>query len=545
MSIMKKLKIALCLVFLTGLVLFWSCEQELTPEVFPSEAVDFSYSAKSLHYVVGEEIRFLNLSVVGTSWLWDFGDGATSSEKDPVHKYTEPGTYTVTLKAEGAGEIKKKLMVSDIVPVVKYTATDPVIVYNQTEVSFSVMLENPEEKPVTLNWQFPEGTLGAGVDENGKSTLTDPSVVFGSIGSQIVSLTVNIGGKELAPVMVNVRVNYNQPARTLYYAVKKGNIMAKKLIGGIDPALNNPFDMGYRSGKHPVSLQFSGDWLYVFDAGTYFTYVAEPLYLTSGDGEIFVVAHDGSRRESVVENFGGDTFLDFYYGFIDEEEKMIYWVDRREGIFKTSVNTRNKKFSLTEFPYFIRNNWLGYYGEGISWGNINGPIVKYNGMYWWAKNTTGSGIFRFTESDNLGRAKVDGDLLPAAGAIHQSFGVRGFVIDDLHKKLYFADSRYKMIVRSNLDGTAIKVIDRSPFDGEGGDSEGLYVTGMAVDEEYMYWAYRGPQVPAGMDPEEYYAANPLHRSGIKRIKLTDETPVVEYFLPGVEAYGIAIDRQPR
>ena len=166
-------------------------------------------------------------------------------------------------------------------------------------------------------------------------------------------------------------------------------------------------------------------------------------------------------------------------------------------------------------------------------------------MYWWAKNTTGSGIFRFTESDNLGRAKVDGDLPPAAGAIHQSFGVRGFVIDDLHKKLYFADSRYKMIVRSNLDGTAIKVIDRSPFDGEGGDSEGLYVTGMAVDEEYMYWAYRGPQVPAGMDPEEYYAANPLHRSGIKRIKLTDETPVVEYFLPGVEAYGIAIDRQPR
>ena len=68
---------------------------------------------------------------------------------------------------------------------------------------------------------------------------------------------------------------------------------------------------------------------------------------------------------------------------------------------------------------------------------------------------------------------------------------------------------------------------------------------MAVDDKYLYWAYRGPQPPAGADPETYYAANPLHRSGIKRISLTEETPVVEYFISGVEAYGIAIDPTPR
>jgi PKD repeat protein len=32
-------------------------------------------------------------------WLWDFGDGTTSSERDPVHTYTLPGSYTVTLTA--------------------------------------------------------------------------------------------------------------------------------------------------------------------------------------------------------------------------------------------------------------------------------------------------------------------------------------------------------------------------------------------------------------------------------------------------------------
>ncbi|MTK64044.1 MAG: PKD domain-containing protein, partial [Methanobacterium sp.] len=34
-----------------------------------------------------------------TSWLWDFGDGATSTDQNPVHVYNTPGTYTVTLTA--------------------------------------------------------------------------------------------------------------------------------------------------------------------------------------------------------------------------------------------------------------------------------------------------------------------------------------------------------------------------------------------------------------------------------------------------------------
>ncbi|MCK9307848.1 MAG: PKD domain-containing protein, partial [Methanoculleus sp.] len=39
-----------------------------------------------------------------TSWSWDFGDGATSGERDPVHTYTSAGTYTVNLTASsGSG----------------------------------------------------------------------------------------------------------------------------------------------------------------------------------------------------------------------------------------------------------------------------------------------------------------------------------------------------------------------------------------------------------------------------------------------------------
>lgn len=38
-----------------------------------------------------------------TEWLWDFGDGDLSTEQNPSHTYTDPGTYTVDLKATNAG----------------------------------------------------------------------------------------------------------------------------------------------------------------------------------------------------------------------------------------------------------------------------------------------------------------------------------------------------------------------------------------------------------------------------------------------------------
>src|SRR6185503_6337110 len=36
-----------------------------------------------------------------TSWTWDFGDGATSSETHPRHVYTTEGPHSVELRVRG------------------------------------------------------------------------------------------------------------------------------------------------------------------------------------------------------------------------------------------------------------------------------------------------------------------------------------------------------------------------------------------------------------------------------------------------------------
>ena len=55
-----------------------------------------------------------------TSWSWDFGDGSTSSEQNPSHTYTNPGTYTVSLTIIGPGGSDEKTEV-DFISVSQWT----------------------------------------------------------------------------------------------------------------------------------------------------------------------------------------------------------------------------------------------------------------------------------------------------------------------------------------------------------------------------------------------------------------------------------------
>ncbi|MEM9930810.1 MAG: PKD domain-containing protein, partial [Bacteroidota bacterium] len=47
------------------------------------------------------QVAFFDQSSGAKSWLWNFGDGDTSSQANPVHQYATPGNYTVTLTIDG------------------------------------------------------------------------------------------------------------------------------------------------------------------------------------------------------------------------------------------------------------------------------------------------------------------------------------------------------------------------------------------------------------------------------------------------------------
>jgi gliding motility-associated-like protein len=47
------------------------------------------------------KVDFTNNSTGATNFVWDFGDGNTSTDQNPSHTYAQPGNYTVTIRNEG------------------------------------------------------------------------------------------------------------------------------------------------------------------------------------------------------------------------------------------------------------------------------------------------------------------------------------------------------------------------------------------------------------------------------------------------------------
>ena len=88
-------KYSLMGIFLAAIALGCSKRAEITD--IPEQQAFFSYQADS--YVV----TFTNESKVTGTYLWNFGDGATSTDANPVHNFGAKGKYVVTLTVTNGG----------------------------------------------------------------------------------------------------------------------------------------------------------------------------------------------------------------------------------------------------------------------------------------------------------------------------------------------------------------------------------------------------------------------------------------------------------
>jgi PKD repeat protein len=92
----KELSIRFFLFLVAGVMTFVaSCKKDEQPK----PVANFSFKATDL------AVTFKDSSTNGTTYLWDFGDASTSTEKSPTHTYGDYGTYTVSLQVTGAGGV--------------------------------------------------------------------------------------------------------------------------------------------------------------------------------------------------------------------------------------------------------------------------------------------------------------------------------------------------------------------------------------------------------------------------------------------------------
>ena len=131
---------------------------------------------------VGQPVQFTDTSKGSPiSWLWDFGDGTTSTSQNPTHSYSASGFYRVTFTAAKGTNSRKAMKTLAVVPApspATFVFSPATPAPGQT-VQFS---DTTSGSPSSWGWNFGDGST---------STAKNPSHVYARQGSYIVSLTAS------------------------------------------------------------------------------------------------------------------------------------------------------------------------------------------------------------------------------------------------------------------------------------------------------------------------------------------------------------------
>ncbi len=250
--------------------------------------VDAGFTATSNNACNGVPIQFTDTSNFATSWQWNFGDGNSSTQQNPLHTYTANGTYTVTLTVTYGPCTDTETQTNYI------TVTDPVAFTFSADDTLACTA--PHTVNFTSNvsgvaggylWDFGDGTT---------STSANPSHTYTANGTYTVTLSV-----------ANSSGCYN--TQTLSTSVTVGSLQAS-------------FTIDSTMGCTPLTVRFTNtsvsnvpitSFEYFFGDGTFST-GANPVHIYNAAGQY--------TPELIVTNAEGciDTFT--YSGTINVGQSL-------------------------------------------------------------------------------------------------------------------------------------------------------------------------------------------------------------------------------
>ncbi len=162
------------------------------------------------------------------SYAWDFKDGSTSTEMDPVHIFSKPGTYSVELiVTDDMNQID-----SNIVNIIVKALNQPPVAIiaatpNQGTVPLEVLFTGSESTDdgviVNYAWDFKDGN---------SSTEASPSHTFDMEGIYLVELTVTDDKGLVGTVEVVIIANEasDNPGTVILENPMKGNVAKIRIL---------------------------------------------------------------------------------------------------------------------------------------------------------------------------------------------------------------------------------------------------------------------------------------------------------------------------
>lgn len=125
------------------------------------------------------DAQFSNTSLGGLSFLWNFGDGSTSTEENPIHRYTSTGTFTVTLIAIDSTTCNMRDTTTTTIEVLPLPKADFSFSPTLPQENVPNQFTNTSTNATQYIWDFGDNTT---------STLTNPRHQFIATGTYTVCL---------------------------------------------------------------------------------------------------------------------------------------------------------------------------------------------------------------------------------------------------------------------------------------------------------------------------------------------------------------------
>jgi len=207
-------------------------------------------------------VRFIDKSLNNpTSWVWDFGDGETSTEENPVHIYTADGLYTVSLTAKNFfGEDAKVyagLIRVGYGPKVDFQA-DRTLTSVDRFIRFTDLSTND---PTSWVWDFGDGTTGTGQTPDHAYKATGVYDVTLTASNQFT--TTSLTKKQYITIVNMPRANFKAdktkgeaPLAVTFTDLSKGSptMWSWDFGDGETSTVQNPAHTYTENGMYTVSL---------------------------------------------------------------------------------------------------------------------------------------------------------------------------------------------------------------------------------------------------------------------------------------------------
>ena len=163
------------------------CKDSLTQSVVVAPMPNVQVAGNNnMQCVNGNNFTFSNNSTILTgsmTWHWDFGDGITSTQFNPVHNYTTPGNYIVTITAtsdKGCMDTKTINITVYSKPVISFAPNNAAQCFRNNNFIFTNN-SNISSGTLTYQWNFGDGQT---------STQAAPSHSYAQPGTYPVKLLV-------------------------------------------------------------------------------------------------------------------------------------------------------------------------------------------------------------------------------------------------------------------------------------------------------------------------------------------------------------------